>query len=532
MRSWWGTSEADQRTARTFFWVLVAAATIFRLLISGCFEFSTDEAHYVLYSRHLSWGYFDHPPMVGFLGALTGALGHGEWFMRLGPVLCWMVSLILLRGLALAIYGDERVSALCALILAFLPVEQLTGIALLPDATLNVFWCAGMLAGWHAVQEGKWRHWLLAGVCTGGAMLSKYHGVLMPLSFCLAVLFSRRGRRTLLSPWPYAAAVTAFLVFLPNILWNASHDWISYAFQLSHGGGSGRFDIGKLLKVVGGQMAVGSPVLAGMLPVAWFQMLGGKGNRPDGDRYVAWFGVVVFGFFCAIGLFGKMLPHWTAVGWWAGALGIAAVVVRRLDDESTKWRRWFSSGVVTAGLMSATLYGAVAFPLAPVLHERVSALSKRYGEHCRLLPDPGPFKPEYDLANDVFGWKESAVRIDGIRMGMPNPGRTFIATHKFFSLSQLLVYMPESIHGTSLRERLSQYSLWFDQEQHRGWDALFVDENHQFVGPGRYSERFERVDQSPVEITTSRHGFPSHILRVYRCYGYKPVSHSGSNSAE
>ena len=85
-------------------WLLLALVTAARLLLAGRFGLGVDESHYLLYSRRLAWGYFDHPPMVAFLAALTSQFGEGVFVVRLGPIFCSTVSLILLRLLALALY--------------------------------------------------------------------------------------------------------------------------------------------------------------------------------------------------------------------------------------------------------------------------------------------------------------------------------------------------------------------------------------------------------------------------------------------
>ncbi len=45
----------------------------------------------------------------------------------------------------------------------------------------------------------------------------------------------RSNWRLLRTPWPYLGALAAILVFSPNILWNARHDWLTMGFQLGHG---------------------------------------------------------------------------------------------------------------------------------------------------------------------------------------------------------------------------------------------------------------------------------------------------------
>jgi len=73
--------------------------------------------------------------------------------------------------------------------------------------------------------------WLAAGAWIGLAALSKYQAALFAIGFGLFLLCSRRGRAFLTEPGPYLAALVAVLVVLPVIVWNAQHDWISFAFQ-------------------------------------------------------------------------------------------------------------------------------------------------------------------------------------------------------------------------------------------------------------------------------------------------------------
>ena len=96
-----GTQNISQATYRTLFWLFLAFITASRLLLADKFGLGVDESHYLLYSRHLAWGYFDHPPMVAFLAALTTLLGDSVFLVRLGPIVCSSVSLILLRYLLL-----------------------------------------------------------------------------------------------------------------------------------------------------------------------------------------------------------------------------------------------------------------------------------------------------------------------------------------------------------------------------------------------------------------------------------------------
>jgi hypothetical protein len=48
------------------------------------------------------------------------------------------------------------------------------------------------------------------------------------------LLISRR--EVFASPWPWTGAAIAVAIFVPNLLWQATHDWISVQYTLSHRG--------------------------------------------------------------------------------------------------------------------------------------------------------------------------------------------------------------------------------------------------------------------------------------------------------
>jgi hypothetical protein len=516
---------------RRLFWVLVLGLTVFRLAVAGLFGLGADESHYAMYARRLAWGYFDHPPMVGFLAALTGWGGRSSFLLRLGPIVCWLASMVILRDLARRLYGDERVAFRAALVLCLLPIGQLLGLALLPDAPLALFWCATLWSVWAAMRTGRARWWLAAGLCSGAALLSKYHGAILPGVVAGYVVTSRRERRWLLHWGPYLAVALAALVFLPNVLWNARHGWISYVFQFSRGSGSGEFTLAKLGNSVGGQLAAGSPVLFVLLIAAWVALWRGSvwgakrgEDSREADAFVLWTSLPVFVFFCGMGLFGKILPHWPAIGWWTGALAVAVAWVRAEDAGGVAARRWGRSarvGLKIAAAMGMAMCATVALPVcawvSDGLHRATTALHAR----CAAIPVLPPYIPKYDVTNDVYGWDQVGAHVNGVRAAMPRPGQTFVFTHFFLALSQMGVHLDAGTHATTLRLRPNQFWLWHSPAEHVGWDALFVDEDHAFQGPERYAALFERVDPTPAEIITRRGGFPSHIVRVYRCYGFK-----------
>ena len=531
------TDEIRQARCRRVFWILWAASTLIRLLVVGRFGLSVDESHYVLFSRHLAWGYFDHPPLVGFLGALTTLAGKSVFFYRLGPVLCSAASFVLLRRLALALYRDERIALGALAILLLMPMGHLIAVALLPDAPLNVFWCGAMLATWRAIQSGRWRDWIIMGLLFGGAMLGKYHGVLIPLCLGCYALASPVNRKMLWSPKPYVAGLVGALVFLPNIIWNARHDWISYAYQLAHGGGKHVLKAGKIFVAFGGQFAAASPVIFGLL-IAMFVVFALARPAREEDRFVLWTSFPVFVFFLYMGVKGTMLPHWTFVGWWTGSIGLASVVLRKIGDaenprSANRWLRWAKSGAFLAAALIVLMYVAILLPVIRPAYAFASRIAERLHERFPAIHTLAPFQTKFDPTNDLYGWDRIGFVVDEYKNAMPQPAKTFVFCELFYTTSQLTVFLDPATPSATLTSRMNQYALWFNPTNHTGWDALLVDEDR-VKDISLYAPLFREIVPEPARFIVERNGQTAHAVRIFRCYGYTgrlltnaPPVHSG-----
>lgn len=518
-----GIQKTTPKNYRTLFWIFLTLITALRLFLAGRFGLGVDESHYLLYSRHLAWGYFDHPPMVAFLAALTSFFGDSVFWVRLGPIVCSTVSLVLLRYLALALYRDERVGFWAAVLLHLMPYQHLLLVGLLPDAALNVFWCGTLLALWHAMKSGKWPLWLLTGILFGGALLSKYHAVLLALCLLGYFITSADQRFWLKKAQPYVAALIGLIVFGPNIVWNARHDWISYAYQLGQGSGGG-LDPGKFLAAVGGQLGAWSPIIFGLL-FAVFVAIVRQRKVSQADRFVLWTSVPIFVFFCLTGLTSRVLPHWTSVGWWTGSLVVTAVILKKTSGPTPgakRWRRWSAAAAVTGVVMTSLLYVALFLPVVRPIYGWARDVSLSLNQQFPAIEPLEPFEPGFDISNELFGWPDIARQVETVRAQMPRPDSTFVFGHRFHSTSQLAVYLDHTTVVTSLYHRYSQYRLWFAAEEYVGWDALFVvhEKRHQ-KRAGRYRPLFKRMDPQPLEIEIFRSGRLAQHIKIYKFFGFK-----------
>ena len=518
-----GNQTTTQQKYRTLFWLFLGLITVFRLFCAGKFGLGVDESHYLMYSRRLAWGYFDHPPMVAFLAWLTTMAGDGVLFVRLGPIVCTTVSLILLRYLALELYADERLAFWSIVLLHLMPYQHLLMVALLPDATLNLFWCGTLLAVWRAVKTGNWLMWLLVGLLFGGALLSKYHAILLAGCLLGYLITSPHHRYWLAKVQPWIAVLIGFAIFVPNVVWNARHSWISYLFQLGQGSGDGLSPV-KFLQAVGGQFGVWSPVIFGLL-IAAVIVITGRKQFNDADRFVVWTSIPVFVFFCLMGLTSRILPHWTSVGWWTGSLAVTAVILQKAPQKNKsgkRWRRWSLAAAVIGFMMSSLLYLALFQPIAAPVYNWARNISLSLNRQFPTIPPLEPFETGFDISNELFGWEKIADKVEDIRTQMPHPDTTFVFGHRFHSTSQLAVYLRPDTVTTSLYRKYSQYRIWFEAEKHAGWDALFIIETkrHQERAK-RYLPLFSQMDPEPEQIKIFRDGQLAQEFMVYRYFEFK-----------
>ena len=212
---------------------LIVYACVLRLVYAGSIEMMPEETYYWNYSRHLSIGYLDHPPMVAWLiRVATAVFGQTEFGVRAGALLCGTITSIFIYKLTRNLFGAA--TALAALLLVqALPFFFLSGLLMTPDAPLAAAWAASLYFLERALIGSQSRAWWFAGICLGLGMISKYSVALLGPVAAVFMAWDPLARRWWLRSAPYVGALLALAIFSPVIIWNAQHEWASFAFQTS-----------------------------------------------------------------------------------------------------------------------------------------------------------------------------------------------------------------------------------------------------------------------------------------------------------
>lgn len=236
---------SETRLANLFY-LAVGLTLIVRLILAQVVPLTGDEAYFFIWAKYPDYGFYDHPPMVGWLLSLVLFFGDARWLLRLPSVLLAIgISLYMVQWLKPRL-GEAK--AYWAGLLFLLAPISVSNVFITTDTPLVLFAFIASVLFVKALQHEGYRYWLLSGLMLGLAFLSKYFAVLLGVTFGLYVLIYRRNRRDLLG------LLFLFLAVLPsvfvNVWWNYNHCWDNILFNLINrhdGSESGQAYVGSYL---------------------------------------------------------------------------------------------------------------------------------------------------------------------------------------------------------------------------------------------------------------------------------------------
>ena len=299
-------------------WVIVGLIFVARALGAFYLPLTGDEAYYWEWSRRPAFGYVDHPPAVAWTIHAFAHFGHLAGIVRIGFVLCGAVATLALAACASLLAGDRRAGAVAALTFSLAPVMSVAFGSAAPDGPFLACWCVALWLAARALRFGKPIDFAFLGLALGGVLLSRMFGFALVAGIAAYALApSRRGmwRRGL--AWSFALAA---LVYAPFLLWNAQHDWVTFAFTFVHRHQDSRNGF-SLVRLALLYLAIGAAYSPGIWAVALYCAV-----RPR-DALLAWTAVPLLAMLTALALFDDVEIHWV-IGSFAslcGLIGIAYV---------------------------------------------------------------------------------------------------------------------------------------------------------------------------------------------------------------
>jgi 4-amino-4-deoxy-L-arabinose transferase-like glycosyltransferase len=198
---------------------------LFHCYFNNRYGYFRDEFNYMDCGDHLAWGYVDQPPLIPFLIHVCRAvLGDSLRSIRFIPAVA--SSLLVVETAILAReFGGRRFALLLSAITIVIAPQYLSNGSLLGTNCLEPnLWMGCAYFAILAIKRNDPRYWLWFGVIAGLGLLEKYSIAVFGVGMVVGLLLTAQ-RRVFLNPWIWIGGLAAFLIFLPNLLWNIHNHW-------------------------------------------------------------------------------------------------------------------------------------------------------------------------------------------------------------------------------------------------------------------------------------------------------------------
>jgi 4-amino-4-deoxy-L-arabinose transferase-like glycosyltransferase len=350
-----GSDKEDSPEPATGALIAIAATlALVHILTNGRYGFHRDELQTLSDALHMDWGFVAYPPFTPFVERISMMLfGHSMIGLRMGSVIA-QAAVIVVSGLMARELGGGRLAQItAALATALAPLALFEGTEF-QYTTFDYLWW--VLTAYFVIRllKSEDPRWCLAiGATIGVGLMTKY-----TMAFYLAGIVGgavmTRARRFLISKWFWAGMGLALVICLPNLIWQARNDFISYHFlhyiharDVRQGRGDG-FWTGQILSNAN---LVAAPLwIAGLISFL----------RSERYRMLAWMYLIPLGIFAVTKArfyyVGAAYPMLLAMG--------AAAGERWIETLSRGWQRTIYSlrfaGITACGLYAAAILIPVA----------------------------------------------------------------------------------------------------------------------------------------------------------------------------
>lgn len=407
---------------RTCFYIAWLAVS---LIQANFTELLADEAYYWKYAQHLSWGYFDHPPVVAALikpgyGLLQNELGVRALFVLSSLLMIYVLEL-LVRPKNLKLFY---------LSVASIGAFHFIGFLALPDMPLLLFTATFLYLYKQYLQKDGWGISLLLALNVTLLLLSKYHGILV-IGFAVLSNLQLLKRKTF-----WLIALLSLNLFIPHIQWQAAHDFPSIKYHL-HERSSDPYQIDYTLNYLLSIILMFSPV-AGIV-FAWHTLR----KKADGkfERTLKWMTAGTLIFFFVMTFKGRGEANWVAF-----ALLPAFITGYKYCEQ----KEWFPGFTRNSFVISVLLIAVLRIYLV-----------------YNFLPDKKAFSYLKETFHHTSQWADDIQKYAGDRPVAFMNKYQYAAWYEFYTGQQ-------AISLNNRMGRKNQYNIWKDERDMQGKTIMLV----------------------------------------------------------
>ena len=356
---------------------------------------------------------------------------------------------------------DAKVAFYSALIFFTLPSVWMSSLIISTDVVLLFFWSLALLFFIKALYHDRARDWVVAGIFSGLGLMSKYNFIFFLISVVLVLLFIPRYRKHFTNKSLYLSMFIAFIIFLPNLIWNYNHDFVSFTHtqQISHVTEQ-LIHPNKFFEFFGAQFLVFGPILFFFYWVIVF-----KRAFLKNEKYLILFlfSITTLGFIMILSFMSRSFANWAAVTYVSATILVVAYLVAENKEKLLK-------------------LSVVIHTLLAVIFFHYHALADIAGVELTRKTDP---------YKRVSGWNDISGMILKEKQKYPESllladGRAEVAQFDYYTKLKTYIFNPQ-------KEMDNHYHLTRDLNDVKGQDFFFVSEHIDKEALAPYFEKVEKL---------------------------------------
>jgi 4-amino-4-deoxy-L-arabinose transferase-like glycosyltransferase len=413
----------DGRAATVLLVGLPLLKLAIHLSVGAGWGYHKDEMYFLRCADHLDWGYVDHQPVsIVILAAVRSLAGDSVAAIRVVPALAGALMVALIGLITRRLGGGSPAMALAMGAAIAAPVYLALDGYYSMNALDLLVWA---IATWMVVgmleqsPDVPTRSWVALGLLLGVGLQNKLSVFWLGGGLIVGLLLTPQ-RSLVRSRGPWITLGLAFLIFIPQILWQIAHDFATLRWIV--GSADGRIPTSAASFVeaqVEAMLGVAAPIwLAGLM---FFLVL--PRGRPFRALGLAWIAI-----FTLLAVSPATRPYYLAPTF-IGLLPAGAVVLESLVRRS--WAPWLAAAYLVVLAQRGLLSAVVVLPILPKATVAAYAASTGAGQRFIDRHEVGTM-PEF--LSHMSGWEEIVDQLAGVYEALPESERP--------RASMLIAYYP------------------------------------------------------------------------------------------
>ncbi|AWH85241.1 glycosyl transferase [Flavobacterium album] len=424
----------------TFF---VLAKLLLQFIIANpYYDLHRDEYLHLDQGKHLAWGYLSVPPVTSWISYIIGLFGEPELLVKFFPALFGALTIVVVWKTIEELKGNLfalTLGAACILFSALLRLNFLYQ----PNSPDVLCWVAFYYFSIRYINTGRQKWLLFCSVIFALGFLNKYNIVFLAMGLLPAVLITKQ-REIFTRRSFYIAVLLAFLMILPNLLWQYNNGFpVFYHLRQLADTQLANVSRGQFLKEQVIYFIGSLPVIATSLYALLFY-------RPF-RKYILFFWsflstLTIFLVFKAKGYY--------AIGLYPVYIAFGAVFLEKALNSGIK--RYFRLVLIAIPVVLSILIANFIMIEDP---EAVFKNRDAYRELGMLRWEDGK---EHELPQDyadMLGWKELATKVDAAYGSFPATSHTLVLCDNYGQAGAINYYSRNrNINAVSFN---ADYINWF-----------------------------------------------------------------------